>query len=60
MILSYPKEDTKMRAQEVETRRGGNSGNTLEVLSHMNSVKTLQVDFIGSITSSQEYFFISN
>ncbi|KAJ3102685.1 hypothetical protein HDU97_000382 [Phlyctochytrium planicorne] len=32
-VDAYPKEDTKVRAQRVEKRRGGNGGNLLTVLS---------------------------
>ncbi|KAF2820073.1 ketohexokinase-like protein [Ophiobolus disseminans] len=34
-VPSFPKEDSKLRASHVERRRGGNVGNTLEVLSEI-------------------------
>lgn len=34
-VPHFPEEDTKLRAKSMKRRRGGNTGNTLEVLSQL-------------------------
>ncbi|KAM3517246.1 hypothetical protein NHJ13051_009152 [Beauveria bassiana] len=38
-VPHYPEEDTKLRASNLETRRGGNCANSLEVLQQLNDVR---------------------
>ncbi|KAJ3206645.1 hypothetical protein HDU67_008040, partial [Dinochytrium kinnereticum] len=41
-VDAYPKEDSKVRAQRVEKRRGGNGGNLLTVLSQFRQAELLK------------------
>ncbi|PMB68113.1 hypothetical protein BM221_006290 [Beauveria bassiana] len=38
-VPHYPEEDTKLRASNLEIRRGGNCANSLEVLQQLNAVR---------------------
>ncbi|KAI8801805.1 Ribokinase-like protein [Cladochytrium replicatum] len=60
-VDSFPPQDSKLRAKAVEKRRGGNSGNTVEVLSqYTEGVRNritgrnigLSVEFVGSLTGN--------
>ncbi|CAG8665496.1 15693_t:CDS:2, partial [Acaulospora morrowiae] len=54
-VDKFPPEDGKQRAQRVEKRRGGNSGNTLTILSQFPLVRA---SFMASMASKEASTFI--
>lgn len=51
-VDAYPSEDEKIHTNNVETRRGGNSGNSLQVLCQLNNRK--KIYFLGAFGGSIE------
>ncbi|ORX46113.1 Ribokinase-like protein [Hesseltinella vesiculosa] len=45
---AYPNEDSKVRARDMEQRRGGNIGNTAEVLAQMRQIQPWCMSALGS------------
>ena len=51
-VDEYPSEDEKIHTSNVESRRGGNSGNSLQVLCQLNTLK--KIYFLGAFGGSVE------
>jgi hypothetical protein len=49
----YPREDTKMRSNHTQQRRGGNCVNTAEVLSQFRKMNTFIMSAVGPKEQSQ-------